>query len=221
MNIVKFEGEWGDFSFHVESGSIISVKDISLSVSIETEDKTAKKTKEKYVSKKNRNPAEITMTGIFSKLLGVDDVRAKSWELMNTIRLGRKGYLYMGDSKLIAPMVMGTNAKIGKLEIDPGGSWSYCEVSITFKQCSKYGDGSSGKKKKRKSGKKGSKKSSKKSSKYGTGSLTLDKSERKMQLKKAKENAKQAAKSTQKNAAQASASIKNKAKNTKNKIWQG
>lgn len=214
MNIVKFEGEWGDFSFHVESGSIISVKDIGLSVSIETKEETAKKTKEKYVSKKNRNPAEITMTGIFNKLLGVDDVRAKSWELMNIIRLGRKGYLYMGDSKLIAPMVMGTNAKTNKIEINPDGSWQYCEVSITFKQCGKYGDNASGKKKKRKSTRSGSKKTSKKK---GKGKIKDNKNTHFAdhgELIKLTQGINKSAKA-------ASANVKNKAKNTKNKIWQG
>ena len=108
--IVSFAGSWGSFKFYVKSSKIIGVKDLNITVSQETETKSTN-SKENYVSIKNKNPAEITLTAIFSRLLGVKDVRSTSWKLMNIIRKGRKGYFYCGNDKLIPPMLVGTNAK--------------------------------------------------------------------------------------------------------------
>ena len=153
MKIISFGGSWGMFDFYVETTSIIGVKDLNISVSVETENK--KSGDENYATKKNNNPVEITMTGIFCQILGIDDVKAKSWELMDIIRRGEKGYLYTSTDKLLPPMFMGTSAKASKIEIGPSGRWEYCEVTITLKQCEKFGGGgTSGKKSKKKKKKK-------------------------------------------------------------------
>lgn len=204
MTIIKFAGSWGSFEFNVDQSSIIGVKDLNISVSVETENKTAGK--ENYAKRKNYNPAEITMTGIFSTILGVQDVKASSWALMDIIRQGRKGYFYSGSSKVIAPMLMGTSAKASKIEIGPNGAWTYCEVTITLKQCEKFAGGSSGKKKKgkKKGGKSSSKKSGKKQSVGGSDKRITADSERKKQMEQAKQNARET------NGCAARASIKSK-----------
>lgn len=140
--IIKFAGEWGSFEFAIKSSSIVGVKDLSMSVSIETETKVAGN--ENYITRKYYNPTEIKMTGIFSATMGVKDVRAASWELMNLMRLGRTGYVYCGSDKLLAPMVIGVSAQANNIEIGANGKWSYCEVPIVLKQCEKYGGGTAG-----------------------------------------------------------------------------
>lgn len=152
MDVVK----WRRFSFSIKKHEIRAAKDISISMSVETENKTA--SSENYVKKKNLNPAEISMTGIFSAALGVSDVKKTAFKLANLCRKGKTGYVYFGSSKIMPPKFMGVSAKINNIEITPKGEWSYCEVQITLKQCEKYGGGtagsssSSGKKKKKSTG---------------------------------------------------------------------
>ena len=192
--IIQIIGEWGKFQFYIKPSSIIGVKDLNISVSIETEDKKADN--EHYVSRKGYQPAEVSMTGIFSATLGISDVKAKSWELMNIIRLGQKGYVYIGNDKLIAPMMMGVSAKTTDIVIGPNGKMIYCEVPTTMKQCEKYGGGTSGSS--------SGKKSSKKKKRGGTTTPKRDvpkaDSERKKQLEQAKQTAKDRAAAKQQSA---------------------
>ena len=150
MNVVK----WCGFAFCVKKSRILPVKDISITMSVETENKTA--SGENYTSKKNLNPSEITMTGVFSAALGVKNVRTSALNLANLCRSGESDYVYIGKTKLMPPKFMGVNSKINNIEISPNGAWSYCEVQITLKQCEKYDGGTAGsssshKKKKKKS----------------------------------------------------------------------
>ena len=187
--IIQIIGEWGKFQFYINPSSIIGVKDLNISVSIETEDKKADN--EHYVSRKGYQPAEISMTGIFSAALGISDVKAKSWELMNIIRLGQKGYVYIGNDKLIAPMMMGVSAKTTDIVIGPNNKMIYCEVPITMKQCEKYGGGTSGSSNKKSSKKKSS--STRKTTGANTNKGTMDSASynaRKAQLEQAKQTAK-------------------------------
>lgn len=181
MDVVR----WCGFSFYIEKHRIIAVKDINITMSVETENKAA--SGENYVRKKNLNPTEVTMTGIFSAALGVKDVQTAAMNLAGLCRSAESDYVYIGNSKLMPPKFMGVSAKISNIEITPKGVWSYCEVQITLKQCEKYGGGtagssSSGKKKKKKKGG-----SPKQPQKYPADN------ERKKQMEQAKERAKQVA----------------------------
>jgi len=142
-SVITLIGSWGSFKFYIKKKSIIGVKDITITYSNETETNSTN-SKENYTSIKNVNPAEISMTGIFSRALGITDVRASCWKLMEIIRKGQKFYVYTGADKILAPLFVATNAKCSKIEIGPDKKWSYCEVQITLKQCEKYEGGTSG-----------------------------------------------------------------------------
>ena len=142
-SLITLIGSWGSFKFYIKKKSIIGIKDFSITVSNETETNSTN-SKENYISIKNSNPIEISMTGIFSTILGLKDVRASSWKLMDIVRTGKKFYVYLGADKVAAPLMVGTNAKTNKIEIGPDKKMSYCEVQITLKQCEKWEGGTSG-----------------------------------------------------------------------------
>lgn len=167
MNVVK----WCKFTFHVKKDSIIAAKDIQITMSVETETKHT--SEENYTHKKLLNPSEVSLTGVFNAALGIKDVKKSAFKLANLCRMGKKGYVYFGSTKLMPPKFMGVSAKITDIEIMPSGKWSYCEVQITLKQCEKYTGGTAGTidddKKKKNNGSSGSKKKSVKGSSKNTG----------------------------------------------------
>lgn len=142
-SIITLIGSWGSFKFYIKKKSMIGVKDFSVTVSNETETKSTN-SKENYISIKNSNPFEVTLTGIFASVLGIKDVRATAWKLMDIIRTGKKFYCYLGAEKVAAPLLVGTNAKTNKVEIGPDKKMNYCEVQITLKQCEKWEGGTAG-----------------------------------------------------------------------------
>lgn len=142
-SIITLIGSWGSFKFYIKKKSMIGVKDFSVTVSNETETKSTN-SKENYTSIKNSNPFEVTLTGIFARVLGIKDVRATAWKLMDIIRTGKKFYVYLGADKVAAPLMIGTNAKTNKVDIGPDKKMNYCEVQITLKQCEKWEGGTAG-----------------------------------------------------------------------------
>ena len=142
-SIITLIGSWGSFKFYIKKKSMIGVKDFSVTVSNETETKSTN-SKENYTSIKNSNPFEVTLTGIFARVLGIKDVRATAWKLMDIVRTGKKFYVYLGADKVAAPLMIGTNAKTNKVDIGPDKKMNYCEVQITLKQCEKWEGGTAG-----------------------------------------------------------------------------
>lgn len=142
-SIMTLIGSWGSFKFYIKKKSMIGVKDFGVTVSNETETKSTN-SKENYTSIKNSNPFEVTVTGIFSRILGLKDVRATAWKLMDIVRTGKKFYVYLGAEKVAAPLMVGTNAKTNKIEIGPDKKMNYCEVQLTLKQCEKWEGGTAG-----------------------------------------------------------------------------
>ena len=72
-SIITLIGSWGSFKFYIKKKSMIGVKDFSVTVSNETETKSTN-SKENYTSIKNSNPFEVTLTGIFARVLGIDNM---------------------------------------------------------------------------------------------------------------------------------------------------
>lgn len=142
-DVIRFCGSWGYYSFYIKPKAMLPVKDINISVTLETETKSTN-SKENYTALKNTNPAEVSFTAIFNKQLGINNVRKEALKLIDYFRQGKKGYLYIGSTKLYAPMFIGTSAKMSNVEIGAGITWLSCEVAVTFKQCEKYGGGTSG-----------------------------------------------------------------------------
>lgn len=132
--------EWYTHAFRVSPDSIRVFNDLSVSGTCETEEKESGK--EKYVSLKNRKPAEITLTAILDARLGCD-VRNEVMTYINEAQKGTSDYIYANGGKLIGCKMMLTSAKASKIEIAPMGKWAYAQVVLTFKQATKE-DGSTG-----------------------------------------------------------------------------
>ena len=133
MEIIK----WGEIAFFVNPTAIRGIRDISISVSSETEDET--NSDEKYVKRKNANGYQVTMKAILDAFLG-EDVQATALKLTEAARTGGTGYLYCAGAKLLPSKFMLTDATASNIQIAPNGKWTHCDVSLTLKQCSKYNE---------------------------------------------------------------------------------
>ena len=137
--LVKWSGG-GGLSFFIKNNEIRGVKDLNISASTETEDTT--NGGEKYIKKKNSGSYQISMTAVLNAALGVD-VQSLAVAMAECARTGATGYFYTAGAKLFPSNFMCVDAKIGNIQMTPAGKWSYCEVTWTLKQCSKY-DGTTG-----------------------------------------------------------------------------
>ena len=139
-DLITWSGN-GGISFFIKSSEIRGVKDFSISASAETDDKT--QNGEKFIKKKNSGSYQITMTAVLNAALGVD-VQAVALKMTEAARKGDTGYFYTATSKLFPSNFMATDAKVNNIQMTSSGKWSYCEVALTLKQCSKFAGGSSG-----------------------------------------------------------------------------
>lgn len=130
---------WNGHSFTVSPKLIRGFTGLTIKGSSETEDKTSDG--QKYVSRKNSNPSEITLTAELNALTGCD-VKNEALKFVDEARSGAKNYFYMGGKKLITCQLMLTEASVSETTIAPNGIWISCKVKLTMKQCAKY-DGSS------------------------------------------------------------------------------
>lgn len=131
--------QWHDVSFFANAQEIRGFDNLTISGSVETEDKTNGGTK--YVSKKNSKGYEASLTAFFDKRLGIDDVKAEAMKLVQYGANGQTGYLYARGRKLVTSALMLTSAKASKILMTPGGTWISCEVALTLKMAGKL-DGS-------------------------------------------------------------------------------
>lgn len=132
---------WNGHSFTVSPKLIRGFTGLTIKGSSETEDKTSDG--QKYVSRKNSNPSEITLTAELNALTGCD-VKNEALKFVDEARSGAKNYFYMGGKKLITCQLMLTEASVSETTIAPNGTWISCKVKLTMKQCAKYdGSGSS------------------------------------------------------------------------------
>lgn len=130
---------WNGHSFTVSPKLIRGFTGLTIKGSSETEDKTSDG--QKYVSRKNSNPSEITLTAELNALTGCD-VKNEALKFVDEARSGAKNYFYMGGKKLITCQLMLTEASVTETMIAPSGTWIGCKVKLVMKQCAKY-DGSS------------------------------------------------------------------------------
>lgn len=89
---------WNGHSFTVSPKLIRGFTGLTIKGSSETEDKTSGG--QKYVSCKNSNPSEITLTAELNALTGCD-VKNEALKFVDEARSGAKNYFYMGGKKLI------------------------------------------------------------------------------------------------------------------------
>ena len=133
-------GRWNNHVFEVAPNVIRGFGNLTIKGSSETDEKATGG--QKYVSRKNGNPAEVGVTAILSALTGCD-VRAEALTFVDEARLGAKGYFYIGGKKLMTCPLMLTDAVVSEAVIAINAAWISCEVKLTLKQCGKY-DGESG-----------------------------------------------------------------------------
>ncbi len=133
-------GKWNNHTFEVSSHVVRGFTGLTIRGSSEIEDKTSNS--EKYVSRKNANPTEISLTVGLNALTGCD-VRNEAMAFVEDARCGAKGYFYIGGKKLVTCQLMLTEASVDETEISAGGKWTKCSVKLTMKQCTKI-DGSTG-----------------------------------------------------------------------------
>ena len=164
---------WNGHSFTVSPKLIRGFTGLTIKGSSETEDKTSDG--QKYVSRKNSNPSEITLTAELNALTGCD-VKNEALKFVDEARSGAKNYFYMGGKKLITCQLMLTEASVSETTIAPNGTWISCKVKLTMKQCAKYdGTGSSSSSSSSSSGSSSSSSGSKKTSTKKTSTTTTKK----------------------------------------------
>lgn len=163
---------WNGHSFTVSPKLIRGFTGLTIKGSSETEDKTSDG--QKYVSRKNSNPSEITLTAELNALTGCD-VKNEALKFVDEARSGAKNYFYMGGKKLITCQLMLTEASVSETTIAPNGTWISCKVKLTMKQCAKYDGSSSSSSSSSSSGSSGSSSSSKKTSTKKTSTTTTKK----------------------------------------------
>lgn len=155
-------GSWNGHSFVVSPTLIRGFTGLTIKGSSETEDKTSNS--QKYVSRKNSKPSEITLTVELNAMTGCD-VKNEALKFVDEARCGANNYFYLSGKKLISCKLMLTEASISETVIAPNGTWVSCKVKLTMKQCAKY-DGTS-------SGSSGSSSSSKKTSTKTSATKTM------------------------------------------------
>ena len=164
---------WNGHSFTVSPKLIRGFTGLTIKGSSETEDKTSDG--QKYVSRKNSNPSEITLTAELNALTGCD-VKNEALKFVDEARSGAKNYFYMGGKKLITCQLMLTEASVSETTIAPNGTWISCKVKLTMKQCAKYdGTGSSSSSSSSSSGSSSSSSGSKKTTTKKTSTTTTKK----------------------------------------------
>lgn len=163
---------WNGHSFTVSPKLIRGFTGLTIKGSSETEDKTSDG--QKYVSRKNSNPSEITLTAELNALTGCD-VKNEALKFVNEARSGAKNYFYMGGKKLITCQLMLTEASVSETTIAPNGTWISCKVKLTMKQCAKYDGSSSSSSSSSSSGSSSSSSGSKKTSTKKTSTTTTKK----------------------------------------------
>lgn len=131
---------WNGHSFVVSPTVIRGFTGLTIKGGSETEDKTSGG--DKYVSRKNSSPSQVSLTAELNALLGCD-VRKEAMKFIDDANAGSKGYFYMAGKKLLPCQLMLTEASVTETSISPNGTWLGCKVQLTMKQCGKY-DGSAG-----------------------------------------------------------------------------
>lgn len=129
---------WNGHKFEVTPSVIRSFTGLNIKGSSKTEDKESGG--QGYVSRKQGQPKEISLTAHLSAQLGCD-VQTEAMSFVNQATSGSKDYFYIGSKKLLTCSLMLTEASVSEIGITNGGKWVKADVKLTFKQCSKN-DGS-------------------------------------------------------------------------------
>lgn len=125
---------WNNHSFVVSPSLIRGFSDLTIKAGSSTNDKTS--SSQTYVTRKNGNAYELSMTVGLSELTGCD-VRNEAMTLLEEARTGKSDYFYIAGVKIVTCMLMLTSADVEEVEMNASGTWISCKVKLTFKQSSK------------------------------------------------------------------------------------
>lgn len=134
-------GRWNGHIFKVDKKSIRGFKDLQIKGATETEDKVGGN--QKFVSRKNSKPTEISLTAILSKQFGCD-VQKEAMQFVAEAYAGNSDWFYVGESKLATYKLMLTEANVKDIVITPKGKWLSCSVALTLKQCTQKNGSTAG-----------------------------------------------------------------------------
>lgn len=129
---------WNGHIFEVSSEVVRGFTGLSITGSTETED--TESGGQKYVSRKNGKPKQITLTAVLNAQFGCS-VKAEAMAFVDEATASEKDYFYIGGKKLMECSLMLVQADVSEVAIAPGGTWVRADVKLTLKQCSKN-DGS-------------------------------------------------------------------------------
>lgn len=132
---------WNGHIFEVSSEVVRGFTGLSITGSTETEDKESGG--QKYVSRKNGKPKQITLTAILNAQFGCD-VKAEAMAFVEEATASEKDYFYIGGKKLMECSLMLVQADVSEVAIAPGGTWVRANVKLTLKQCTKNDGSASG-----------------------------------------------------------------------------
>uniref|UniRef100_UPI00266FE977 hypothetical protein n=1 Tax=uncultured Bilophila sp. TaxID=529385 RepID=UPI00266FE977 len=125
-------GRWNGHKFEVSSSLIRSFTGLQIKGSSETEDKESGN--QKYVSRKNGKPVEVSFTIHLNARFGCD-VRSEAMSLVSEAIAGKKDYFYVGNKKLVTCQLMLVDATVREIGLVNSGTWTQADVQVTMKQC--------------------------------------------------------------------------------------
>lgn len=132
---------WNGHIFEVSSEVVRGFTGLSITGSTETED--TENGGQKYVSRKNGKPKQITLTAILNAQFGCS-VKAEAMAFVDEATASEKDYFYIGGKKLMECSLMLVQADVSEVAIAPGGTWVRADVKLTLKQCSKNDSSANG-----------------------------------------------------------------------------
>lgn len=127
---------WNNHRFEISPSVIRGFTGLTVKGSCETTDKTAGQ--EKYLTFKNTQPAEISLTAHLNAFLGCD-VRREAIDFVIEARWGKSDYFYVYENnqyaKIFVIKMMLTSATVKNVQMAPTGKWVSCDVDLTMKAC--------------------------------------------------------------------------------------
>ena len=132
---------WNNHKFKVEKKSIHGFTGLQIKGSTETEDKVG--SNQKFVSRKNSKPTEISLTALLDARFGCD-VKTEAMQFVADAYNGCTDWFYMGASKLSTYKLMLTDATVKDVILSPKGKWISANVALTLKQCTQKNGSTAG-----------------------------------------------------------------------------
>lgn len=128
--------KWNGHKFQISASVMRGFTQLQVKGACETTETTA--SGEKYVTRKNTQPAEIGLTAHLNAFLGCD-VRKEAMAFVDEARAGKSDFFYVYQKKQYVKIfkikMMLVSADVSKVEIAPAGTWASADVALGLKAC--------------------------------------------------------------------------------------